>query len=65
VSPPRPPREALPRIIRAWYPPNCPRLMSRERLEQMRQLALTVPLHVIRYEKCWANLPPLLELLSR
>jgi hypothetical protein len=65
VSPQRPPREALPRIIRAWYPPNCPRLMNRERLDQMRQLALTVPLHVIRYEKCWANLPPLLELLSR
>lgn len=65
VSEPLPPREALRRIVHGWYPPNCLRLMTRERLEQMRVLALNVPLHVIGCEKQWSNLPVLLELLSR
>jgi len=65
VSPPMPLRDALRHVVRAWYPPYCRRLLSRQRLDQMRRLAEAVPLHIIRYEKSWDTLPPLLELLPR
>ena len=62
VSAPLGPREALGYVLRSWYPPQSRHLMNSQRLEQMHRLILALPIHVIRYEKRWDNLPLLQEL---
>jgi hypothetical protein len=57
------PGEALPRLIGAWYPPHCSRLLTNRRLAQMARLAEAVPVRIVRYQQRWENLPRLLELL--
>jgi hypothetical protein len=55
---------ALQRLIAAWYPPGFLRLLTQERLCDLRALAAEVPLRVIHYTQQWEQLPRLIELLD-
>ncbi|MBI4866025.1 MAG: hypothetical protein HY816_03650 [Candidatus Wallbacteria bacterium] len=57
--------QALQMLTAAWYPPGLLRLLTRERLEQLQKLAAKLPVSAIHYEKDWASLPNLVEILNR